>query len=153
MAADPTPTYNQRLTFLRNLVGKEPTHNFSPVAQWLAGRMVSISETEIKMEFLIRDDMCNPMQVLHGGIAATILDDVVGTLVFALGRENAYVSVNLNCDFLNPAQMGDLVMATARVIRAGKSIIHVEAQITDANDRIIAKCTSNLTQTSIKLPG
>jgi hypothetical protein len=49
------------------------------------------------------------MSTLHGGIAATILDDIVGTMVYALGREFAYTSVNLNCDFLNPAVVGDVL--------------------------------------------
>lgn len=106
----------------------------------------------MEVEFTVREDMTNPMGVLHGGIASTILDEVVGTMVYALGREFAYVSVNLNCDFLHAARIGDVITTKARVIRAGKNIVHVEGAIFDPENRIIAKCTSNLIQTNLKLP-
>ncbi len=149
---EPIPTENKRLAFLQKLTGKHLSENFSPVAQWLNGKLLEIKEGQLTMEFTVREDMCNPMGVLHGGIAATILDDVVGTMVFALGRENAFVSVNLNCDFLHPAKVGDVLTAQAKIIRAGKTIVHVEGTIAGYGSLIIAKCTSNLTQTSIKLP-
>ncbi len=51
------------------------------------------------------------MGVLHGGSAAAIMDEVVGMMVYALGREYGYTSVNLNCDFLNAARLGDVLTA------------------------------------------
>lgn len=104
------------------------------------------------MEYVVREDMCNPMGTLHGGIAATILDDIVGTMVYALGREFGFTSVNLNCDFLNPAIVGDVLVARSVVVRAGKNIIHVEGRLLNAQGRIVAKCTSNLMQTAFKIP-
>jgi acyl-coenzyme A thioesterase 13 len=143
---------NHRLAFLQNLVGQQLNERFSPVARWLDGRLLAISETALTMEFIVREDMCNPMQILHGGIAATILDDVVGTLVFALGREFAYSSINLNCDFLHAAKVGEVLTVSGKIIRAGKNIVHTEGVITGPNDKIIAKCASNLIQTSFKIP-
>nr|WP_295927282.1 PaaI family thioesterase [uncultured Dyadobacter sp.] len=145
-------TENTRLTFLQELVGKPMSQHFSPVAKWLNGKLLSIGEGEMEVEYQVREDMCNPMGTLHGGIAATILDDVVGTMVYALGREFGYTSVNLNCDFLNPALTGHILRAKSSVVRAGKNIIHVEGQLVNEQGRIIAKCTSNLFQTSFKLP-
>ncbi len=143
---------NKRIALFKTLIGRHLDGDFSPVAQWLNGRLIQIQEGFMEMEFIVRKDMCNPMQLLHGGIAATILDDVVGTMVYALGRENAYVSINLNCDYLHPAKVGDKLNVQAKVIRAGKTVVHVEAQIKGYGDLVIAKCTSNLTQTSIRLP-
>lgn len=149
---DSNPNENKRLTFLKALVGGHLDENFSPVAHWLNGRLIEINEGSMKMEFLVREDMCNPIHLLHGGIAATILDDVVGTMVYALGRENAYVSINLNLDYLHPAKAGEVLTVNARIIRAGKTVVHVEGEIVGYGNLIIAKCTSNLTQTSMKLP-
>ncbi|MCF0071957.1 PaaI family thioesterase [Dyadobacter sp. CY261] len=145
-------TENKRLSFLRQFIGKPMDQHFSPVAKWLNGSLISIGEGEMVVEYLVREDMCNPMGTLHGGIAATILDDIVGTMVYALGREFGFTSVNLNCDFLNPAIVGDVLVAKSTVIRAGKNIIHVEGRLVNTQGRIIAKCTSNLMQTTFKLP-
>ena len=126
------------------------SQHFSPVAKWLNGKLLSIEEGGMEVEYVVREDMCNPMKTLHGGIAATILDDIVGTMVYALGRENGFTSVNLNCDFLNPAVAGDVLVARSEVIRAGKNIIHVEGRLLNERGAIVAKCTSNLIQTGFK---
>lgn len=144
---------NSRIEMLSELKGKNMVSGFSPVAKWLNGKLIEISEGAMEIEYEVREDMCNPMRTLHGGIASTILDDIVGTMVYALGREFAFTSVNLNCDFLNPAVPGDLLTAKSKVIRSGKNIIHVEGQIFKSDGRIVAKCTSNLIQTSFKIPG
>lgn len=141
-----------RLEYMQAFIGKSMQESFSPVGRWLNGKLLDIQEGSMQVEYVVREDMSNPMGVLHGGIAATILDDVVGTMVFALGREFAYTSVNLNCDFLNAAKMSEVVTANAKVIRAGKNIIHVEGVITNSEGLIIAKCSSNLLQTSLKIP-
>ncbi|WP_342088901.1 PaaI family thioesterase [Dyadobacter sp. OTU695] len=145
-------TENKRLPFLRQFIGRPMDEHFSPVAKWLNGVLLSIEEGAMEVEYRVREDMCNPMGTLHGGIAATILDDIVGTMVYALGREFGFTSINLNCDFLNPAVVGDVLVAKSTVIRAGKNIIHVEGRLVNTQGRIIAKCTSNLIQTAFKLP-
>lgn len=143
---------NPRLNAFLNETGKHLTTSISPVGRWLNGKLIDAKEGSLLVEFVVRQDMTNPMGVLHGGIAATILDDVVGMMVYVLGRDFAYTSVNLNCDFLHAARLGDVLLASGKVIRAGKNIIHVEGVITNQEDKIVAKCTSNLIQTSFKIP-
>ncbi|MCE6988324.1 PaaI family thioesterase [Dyadobacter sp. CY323] len=143
---------NKRLAFMQELIGQRMSQSVSPVGRWLNGKLLDIQEASMEVEYTVREDMTNPMKALHGGIAATILDDIVGTLVYAMGREFAFVSVNLNCDFLHAAKLGDIIFAKAQVVRAGKNIIHVEGQIHDFEGKIIAKCTSNLIQSSFKIP-
>jgi acyl-coenzyme A thioesterase 13 len=145
-------TTHDRLEYMQGFIGKTMQQSHSPVGRWLNGRLLEIQEGSMKVEFVVREDMSNPMGILHGGIAATILDEVVGTMVYALGREFAFVSVNLSCDFLNPAKIGETLFADAKVIRAGKNIVHAEGVITSANGLIIAKCSSNLLQSSFKIP-
>jgi acyl-coenzyme A thioesterase 13 len=143
---------NHRLTTLQQFIGKPMSQSVSPTGRWLNGTLLDIREGSMEVEVLIREEMTNPMGTLHGGMAAVILDEVVGTMVYALGREYAYTSVNLNCDFLHAARLGDTVICKAGVVRAGKNIVHVEGVIYDLLGKIIAKCTSNLIQTSLKIP-
>lgn len=143
---------NPRLDFFRSQIGQDMSRSVSPLGRWLNGTLLDVTSSSMKVQFTVQESMTNPMGVLHGGAAAAIMDDTVGALVFSLGREYAYTSVNLNCDFLNPARLGEVVTAEAHIVRAGKNVIHCECTIWGAAERIIAKCSTNLVQTSVKLP-
>ncbi len=143
---------NPRLAFFRSQIGQNMAQSISPIGRWLNGKLIDVQTNSMTIEVVVRQDMTNPMGVLHGGAAATIMDDLVGMMVFSLGREYGFTSVNLNCDFLNAARVGEVLTAQAHVLRAGKNVIHCEARITNAEQKVIAKCSTNLIQTSVKLP-
>lgn len=143
---------NPRLDFFRSQIGCDTSKSISPLGRWLNGVIRAADCGLLVIDYTIRAEMTNPVGVLHGGAAAAILDDLVGAMVFTLGREYAYTSVNLNIDFLHAARLGEVITATARVVRAGKNIIHGEGQLVAADGKIIAKCATNLIQTSVKLP-
>jgi len=147
------PESNPRLDFFRSLLGQNSNESISPLGRWLNGTLRAIDYGKISVEFTVRAEMTNPMGVLHGGTSAAMLDEVVGMMIFSLGREYAYTSVNLNCDFLSAARLGDVLTVNAQVIRAGRNIIHCEGQIVTAEGKIVAKCASNLIQMGVKLPG
>ncbi|MFD2569359.1 PaaI family thioesterase [Spirosoma soli] len=143
---------NPRLTFFRSQIGRDMSGSISPFGRWLNGTIKAADYGRLVADFTVRQDMSNPAGVLHGGAAAGILDDLIGAMVYTLGREYAYTSVNLTIDFLHAARTGEVVTVTAEVIRAGKNIVHCEGRIVAADDKIIAKCATNLIQTSVKLP-
>ncbi|TDB64082.1 PaaI family thioesterase [Arundinibacter roseus] len=151
MITDPAHM-NPRLEFFRTQLGNDMSSSISPMGRWLNGIVRKVEYGQLSIEFTVREDMTNPMGVLHGGAASAMMDDVVGAMVFALGREFGYTSVNLNCDFLSPARLGDVLTAHAQVVRAGKNIIHCACEIVSDEGKIIAKCATNLVQTGIRLP-
>lgn len=142
---------NARLAVFQSLIGQPMAQSPSGVGRWLDGTLLEVAEGRIVARYVVRADMVNPMQVLHGGAASAILDDLCGLTVFAMGREYGYTSVNLTVDFLNAARLGETIVAEADVIRAGRNIIHVEGKLTNADGKLIAKCSTNLIQTSVKL--
>ncbi|MFD2937010.1 PaaI family thioesterase [Spirosoma flavum] len=127
------------------------SNSISPLGRWLNGTIRAVDYGRLVADFTIREEMTNPAGVLHGGAGAAILDDLIGVMVFSLGREYAYTSINLTIDFLHAARKDDIVTATAEVIREGKNIIHCEGRIVSNNGKIIAKCATNLIQTSVKV--
>ncbi|UFH53168.1 PaaI family thioesterase [Spirosoma sp. KNUC1025] len=144
-------TTNPRLDFLRARIGLSMHSSPSPLGRWLNGTLKVAEYGRLAADYVVREEMTNPARVLHGGAAAAILDDLIGTMVFALGREYAYTSVNLTIDFLHAAGINETVTATAEVVRAGRNIIHCEGRINALDGKIIAKCATNLIQTSLKL--
>lgn len=143
---------NPRLDFLHSQIGCSMSNSPSPFGRWLNGTLREVAYGRLVADFEIRSEMTNPAKVLHGGAASAILDDLVGVMVYALGREYAYTSVNLTVDFLHAARLGEVVTATAEVVRAGKNIVHCEGRIVATDGKIVAKCATNLIQTSVKLP-
>lgn len=147
-----TATPNPRRAFFEALTDKSSENSPSPVGRWLDGVLKSVDDSSMQAEFIVRADMTNPMGILHGGVAAMMMDEVCGMLVFSLGREYAYTSVNLNCDFLNRASIGEKLVCRAVVIREGRNIVHCEVSITNSTGVLVAKSATNLIQTGLKIP-
>jgi uncharacterized protein (TIGR00369 family) len=138
---------NPIVTFLQTQLD-QVTQGPSVVGNWLAGSLRKVAPGEIEIEYTVRKDMINPAQTLHGGMAAMILDEIIGMTAFSLYTEVLYTSINLQVDFLRPARLGDKLLASARVVRQGKQVIHLEADIRRADGKIIAKGSSNMARTS-----
>jgi uncharacterized protein (TIGR00369 family) len=147
-----TTESNPRLEAFQAFIGQDMNNSPSPLGRFLNGKLIDIKMGSLTVSFTVRADLTNPMGTLHGGAAAAMMDDIVGVMVFAMGREYAYTSVNLNCDFLSAARIGDVLTAQSYVVRAGKNVIHCEAKITNAEGKIIAKCSTNMIQTGVKMP-
>lgn len=142
---------NPRLELISTKINQSLSDGPGAVSRWLNGTLLDVKYGYLKVQFVVREDMTNPMGILHGGIAATILDEMAGANVYLMGRENAFTTVNLNCDYLHSAKIGEVIVAESKVIRAGNNIVHCEAVITNADGLIVAKCATNLIKTGIKL--
>lgn len=143
---------NPRLEYFKNNPELAFREVPAGVTRWLGGRLKEVGPGHMVAEFVVREDMTNPMQVLHGGVAAMIMDEMMGIMVYLLGHEFAHTSVNLNCDFLSPAPVGARLVAASRVVRKGRNVVHCECVITGEQGKIIAKSASNLILTPIATP-
>ncbi len=127
-------------------VGK-PTKGASPVGQWLNGTLLEIEEGELTVSIKVRKEMTNPMGILHGGMSALIMDEVIGAAVYTLNRDTFFTSVNLSVDFLSSIPMGENVIAKCKIARAGKTIVNADCQLFNEDGKLIAKGMSNLIRT------
>lgn len=143
---------NQVLDFFISNIGKSSAEmSTSALGRWLNGKLIAVEEGSLTVEFVVREEMTNPGKILHGGISASMMDDVMGMTVFSLGRETFYSTINLSVDYLLPAKVGDVIYVKSKVIRAGKTVINMECEVRNSDHRIVAKCTSNLVTTGIKM--
>ncbi len=90
----------------------------------------------------------NPFGIVHGGVLATMLDTAMGCAVHSLLPVGVgYVTSEMNIRFLRPALLtSGTLLCVGELVNPGKSTMVASAQITDANDRVIAiaGCTCNL---------
>lgn len=144
-------TTNKGLEFFKTQVGKKLEKTPSAAGNWLGGTLLEIDLHHIKVAYTVRAEMCNPGRILHGGIASLMLDDVIGMGNFVAGSEYLMTSINLNVDFLSAAQIGETLEVTAKLIRSGSNLNHWEAAIRKESGKVVAKASSNLIKTHVKL--
>jgi acyl-coenzyme A thioesterase 13 len=140
---------NPVLAFFKNNIGKTSAEvSPSPFGRWLNGTLIDAEEGSLTMEFTVREDMCNPGGIMHGGVAIGMMDDLIGMTTFSMGNQAFYSTVNLNTDFLYSAKPNEKLIAKSKIVRMGKKIAHAEGEIRNEAGQIVAKCTTNLVATS-----
>lgn len=72
----------------------------------------------------------------HGGVIATLID-LAGHAAVAVRIGRSAPTIDLRIDYLRPADGSDLT-ATARLIKAGRSVARADVTVTDAQGREIA---------------
>ncbi len=142
---------NLQLEFFKTQIGKRLDKTPSAAGNWLAGTLVEIDNHHIKVSYVVRTEMCNPAKMLHGGMASLMMDDVIGTGNFVAGSEYLMTTINLNVDFLASAQVGEVLEVSAKLVRSGSNLNHWEAVIRKESGKIVAKASSNMIKTHIKL--
>ena len=140
---------NPVLRMLQARIGRPPSPRAAPFTRWLQGVIRGVEEGAVSVEFLVRDDMTNPAGLLHGGVQAAMIDEVIGMTVASLGADTFFVSVNLAIDHLGQARAGDTVRAAGRIHRAGRKVINAGCDLMDPTGRLIARGSSNLLKTTM----
>ncbi len=135
---------NPKLTWLKAHIGKSTKNSPSPFAHWLDGILEEVEFGQLCIRFTVRPDMTNPHGMLHGGVISGMLDDVIGTTVATLDKEQPFVSINLSVDFVQGARVSDEVIAKAKVIRNGRTAVYVQAELFNQSAKLLAVATSNL---------
>jgi uncharacterized protein (TIGR00369 family) len=88
----------------------------------------------------------NPLGVVHGGYAATLLDSACGCAVHAHLRANqTYTTLELKVAYHKAltSETGP-VRAEGIVLSIGRRVAFAEAKLTDATGRLYASATSTL---------
>ena len=142
---------NPMLEQFKKLVGKKLDKTPSKAGNWLGGTLLEIENGFIKVSYTITPAMCNPAKILHGGVSSLMMDDVIGMANFATGSEFLMTSINLNVDFLSSVKMGEKVEVFAKLVRSGVNLNHWEAVITKDSGKLVAKASSNMIKTHVKL--
>ena len=143
---------NEILAFFKSMVGRDSKTSISPLMQWMNPTLLHAEEGQLEYRHVVRPEMTNPMNILHGGITAAIIDDAIGAAVYSLDNSHMYTTVNLTIDYFAPAKVGDELIAATQIIKKGSQIINASCTVWNENKtRMIAKGQSNLIRTNIGL--
>lgn len=132
------------LAYLRALIAEELPP--PPIARLLDFTMVSADPGEAVFECEPREYHYNVLGMVHGGVACTILDTVVGCAAHTtLPAGVGYTSIDLNVSYLRPIlATSGLLRARGRVVKGGSRVIFAEGVLEDASGTALATATSSL---------
>lgn len=135
---------NQSVEFYKQYIGQKINTAPSAFGNWLNGRILKVEEDSLSIEFEVRDNMTNPVKMLHGGMIAAMMDEIIGMTIFVNGEKNFFYSINLNVDFISNVNVGTLVVVTSKLIKKSSRLIQAECMITGPDNKLLAKGSSNL---------
>lgn len=136
---------NNRLSLMQESIGKKSFDSPSPFTHWLKPVIREAEYGVLKCEYIVRKDMCNPLGVLHGGVTAGIIDDIIGATVFTMDLSHPFTTINNYIDYFAPATEGDIIEAHTSVVKMGRQIINLQCEIwLPSKKRLIARGYSNM---------
>lgn len=116
--------------------------NDIPVTRLIGFEAKEIADGHATVVLAAGPQHANPMGTLHGGILCDIADAAMG-MAFAstLAPEESFTTVELKVNFFRPIWQAQL-KAEGTVVQRGRTIGYVECDITDEENRLIAKAAS-----------
>jgi uncharacterized protein (TIGR00369 family) len=116
------------------------------VAALLAIRYLEVEDGRILLACDSRSAFANPLGLLDGGIAATLLDSAMGCAVHTtLPANQAYSSLDISVRHIRSGAIdGGELRAEGRVMHRGRKVRTAEATLHDEAGRLIATATSSL---------
>ena len=123
-----------------------------PFASLLGIQLDSVEDGRATLSLQIRDDFKQNNGVVHGGVIAALIDSATAFAILPLLEpEERTTTVDLTISYLRPLVSGAMV-ATARVVREGRRLIVVSADLTDSTGKLAATALSTYIRLTDKTP-
>jgi len=120
--------------------------------RWAGVEVTDASPGVVEIEFEAGSQHLNLQGLVHGGILATLADTAMGLAVrTALEPGRRHVTVQLGIEFLSPGRTGTIA-ARGRTVKIGTQLGFAEADVMNADGRLLARAHSTLSVTTEKLP-
>lgn len=114
-------------------------------ARWLGMEVITWDREakRMRLSFDPPRDVINFGGVVQGGFLIAMMDDAMGFNTFvSLGMTSMQSSIDIHTHFLRPVEYGRIEV-DARVVKAGRSVAFVEAELFDKNGELAARAVSS----------
>lgn len=118
-----------------------------PFAKLLGIEVDSVEPGHAVLSMKLRDDLMRNNGIAHGGAIATLIDSSMAIAIMAqLADGERTVTVDLTIHYLRPVSEGT-ARASARVVRAGRRVITVSAELFGDDGKLAATAISTYLRT------
>ena len=117
-----------------------------PIIEALSFEPEELEEGRIVFSMRAEEWMCNPASVVHGGMAATLLDTVLTlAVVTKLSKGKIAQTIQMNVNYVRPLfPTGEKVMGEGFAVYVGTTIGTAEGRVYDARGKMIAHGSATL---------
>lgn len=138
------------LTWMRRMVGGEV--GTAPIAVTMGFTGAEVEEGRVVFTAEPGEHLYNPIGLVHGGLAATLLDSAMGCAVHTVLEAGiAYGTIDLQIRYLRPITVDvGLIRCEGTVVNRGRRIATAEGRITDAQGRLLATGTTACLLTDLR---
>jgi uncharacterized protein (TIGR00369 family) len=113
-----------------------------PYIKLLGMELVELKPGEAVLRLKMRGELRQPHGVMHGGATASVIDTATAFAVISvLEAGEKATTVDLTVHYLRPVFDGEIV-CTAKVVRAGRRLLTVSAEVTGGEGKLIATALS-----------
>lgn len=117
-----------------------------PYPSLLGFELVDLQFGEATLKLAMRDELRQPYGFLHGGATASLIDTATAfACISCLEKGEQTMTIDLTIHYLRPHQDGE-VFCTAKVVRNGKRIQTVSAEVVNDDGKLIATALSTYTK-------
>jgi len=118
----------------------------APISEMLSFWLIEVGDGFAAFEGDPGSHLFNPMGVVHGGWALTLIDSAAGCAGHSLlPAGSGYATIETKANFSRPiTQNSGRVRAEARVVSQGRQIISSQAQVLARDGRVLAHGTSTI---------
>jgi uncharacterized protein (TIGR00369 family) len=112
----------------------------APMVALMNQRIVDLGNGTARVECLPDAKFENSMGRMHGGFVATLIDTVMGCAVHTkVPKGTGFGTIDLNVKFVRKIDVETgLLIATANVVHAGRTMLTVEARVADQAGKLYA---------------
>jgi uncharacterized protein (TIGR00369 family) len=115
-----------------------------PIAQVLGFRLAEVEPGKVVFECTPGEHHYNPIGVVHGGLAMTLLDSCMACAVQTMVPPGSgYTTLEAKVNLVRPITSGTgLLRATGRTIHVGSRVGTAEGRLEDASGKLYAHATT-----------
>ena len=114
---------------------------------------VDVAKGSVRVAYDTTPTLANRYGAIHGGMTAAMMDDVIALaagLTIEWGQITPTLEMKVN--YLAQAKPGTRLVAEARTVRRGGTVIFLEADLKDDAGKLIATASSTVMITQVKRP-
>jgi len=118
----------------------------TPYLKLLGIELVEFEPEKAVMTLEMQEKLRQPYGLLHGGATASLIDTAMAfAVIAALGTEQKATTVDLTVQYLRPHTDGKIT-CTAKVLRAGKRLLFLSAEVVNEQGKLTATALSTYTK-------